>query len=489
MAFLISVLIFIPILAAIPTFLIGRRKGVYANRFSLAVSVVILALSLYTYAGILRAGSGAEFNLVEGPIPWVTGLRGIDYYVGMDGLSAPLVILSAFLTVLVIIGSGRLIKEREGLYYAVVLFFEGSIIGFFTSLNLILFYVFFELVLIPMFFFIGIWGGPNRKYAAFKFLLFTFAGSTIILLGFFGLYAFISPPTFNITELVGRIPLWLQILASIAAFIGFGVKLPIVPLHTWLPDAHVEAPAPISVFLAGLLLKMGGYGFLRINLGLFPDASRQFAWVYILFGLLTMFYGAIVAVTQKDLKRMIALTSINHMGFVLLGGFTGNQIGISGAVFQMFNHGVAIGLLFMLSGFIHEQAGTREIPGLKGLRVTMPRTAILLIMGSMAAMGVPIFSNFISEFMVIVGAIAVDVRYAVAILIPIITVAYFLLVLRRSVLSPPVEGVKHHDMTPSTTTAMLLYLVPLFILLAFPSLILDVVNPASAVLVRTFAGV
>lgn len=485
----VSALIFVPIVAAIPVYVIGRRSGLYANRLSLAVSILILALSLYSYAEILRRSSGAVFNFVEGPIPWITALKGVDYYVGIDGLSAPLVVIAAFLTVLVIIGSGRLITERQGLYYALVVFFEGSIIGVFTSLNLIVFYVFFELVLIPMFFFIGIWGGPNRKYAALKFLLFTFAGSTIMLLGFFALYVFISPATFNITELAGRIPLWLQILASIATFIGFGVKLPVVPFHTWLPDAHVEAPAPISVFLAGLLLKMGGYGFLRINLGLFPEASREYAWVFILFGLITMFYGAIVAMMQKDLKRMIALTSINHMGFVLVGGFSGNQFGISGAVFQMFNHGLAIGLLFMLSGFIHEQAGTRDIPSLKGLRVTMPRTANLLIMGSMAGMGVPIFSNFISELMVIVGAIAVDVRYAVAILIPIITVAYFLLVIRRSILSPPISGVSHHDMATSTSAAMWAYLVPLFILLLFPSLILDVVNPASALFVQAFTGV
>lgn len=484
---LLSILIFAPLIAAGVLYVGGRQNPRVARVGSLGVSSFVLLLAIYAYASIFREGTGASFNFVEGPWRWIPTLSGVDYYLGLDGLGAVLVLISAFLTVLVVLGSWDLIKEREALYYALVLLFEGSIIGVFTSINLVLFYVFWELVLIPMFFFIGIWGGPRRKYAAMKFFLFTFVGSTVMLLGFIGLYLFAqaSTPTFNIPELVGKIPFWLQSLATLATFIGFGVKLPVVPFHTWLPDAHVEAPAPISVFLAGLLLKMGGYGIIRVNLGLFPDASREFGWVFIVIGLVTMFYGALVAMIQRDLKRMIALTSINHMGFVLLGAYAGVLapnvqgaiFGISGAIFQMFNHAAAIGILFMLSGYVHEQAGTRDISDLRGLKEAMPRTAILLMLGSMAGMGLPIYSSFLSEWMVIFGAVAVDIRLAVGVLVPGITVAYFLWMIWRTTFSAPRPEVTYHDMSMFSALTLAIYLLPLVIMLIFPFLILNVVDP------------
>lgn len=495
---LLSIIIFTPIVAAVLLYIGGRRNPRLARLGSLGVSVFVLLLAIYAFATIFLDGTGGHFNFVEGPWRWIPTLSGVDYYLGMDGLGAVLVLISAFLSVLVVLGSWDLIREREALYYGLVLLFEGTIIGVFTSINLILFYVFWELVLVPMFFFIGIWGGPRRKYAAMKFFLFTFVGSTIMLLGFIGLYLFAqaSTPTFNIPELVGKIPFWLQSFATFATFIGFGVKLPVVPFHTWLPDAHVEAPAPISVFLAGLLLKMGGYGFIRVNLGLFPDASREFAWVFILIALITMFYGALVAMIQRDMKRMIALTSINHMGFVLLGSYAGvlaptvqgATFAISGAVFQMFNHAAAIGILFMLSGYIHEQAGTRDIADLKGLKDAMPRTASLLMLGSMAGMGLPIYSSFLSEWMVIFGAVAVDVRLAVGVLVPGITVAYFLWMIWRTTFSAPKPGVTYHDMSRFSALTLALYLVPLIIMLIFPFLILNVVNPLTQTYLQLFEG-
>ena len=214
------------------------------------------------------------------------------------------------------------------------------------------------------------------------------------IFAFILIYFSVTPNSFNITDVAGRIPLGLQIISSVLFLIGFGVKLPIVPFHTWLPDAHVEAPAPISVLLAGLLLKMGGYGFLRFNIGLLPEASAQYAWVFILIGVITMFYGAFVALVQTDIKKMIALTSVNHMGFVILGAFTGTVFGISGAIFQMFTHAAAVGLMFMLSGYLHKVSGTRDITVIKGLKFTSPRLASLLVLGSMAAMALPIFSSF-----------------------------------------------------------------------------------------------
>ncbi|MGD1054765.1 MAG: NADH-quinone oxidoreductase subunit M, partial [Nitrososphaerales archaeon] len=376
-----------------------------------------------------------------------------------------------------------LIDRHEPEYYALLLFFEGSIMGVFTSLNLIVFYIFWELVLIPMFFFIGVWGGPRRKYAALKFLLFTFTGSTIMLLGFLAVYLGMPTPTFDIPDLVGRVPAGLQYLPLLASFIGFGVKLPVVPFHTWLPDAHVEAPAPISVLLAGVLLKMGGYGFLRISIGLFPQASHQYAWVFLAIGAVTMFYGAIAALLATDLKRMIALTSINHMGFVLLGGYatvvSGSPLGVEGAIFQMFTHGLAIGALFMLSGYVHEQAGTREIPLLKGLKVTMPRTAVLLVLGSAAAMGLPPFANFLAEFMVIAAGISAYSILGVTIMVPVITSGYFLWMIKRSILSSPEGSVARRDIPRLDAIAIASYFVPLVILIVFSYLMIAPSEPVA----------
>ncbi len=442
------------------------------------------------YAGALAPG---QYALVERFTWFNFQFFRLDYFLGLDGLSAPLVTVSSLLSILVVIGSRRLIEQREAPYYALLLLFEGSIMGVFTSLNLILFYIFWELVLIPMFLFIGIWGGPRRKYASLKFILFTYAGSTVMLLGFLAVYFGVPVSSFDIPDLSGKIPAGLQYLPLLTSLIGFGVKLPIVPLHTWLPDAHVEAPAPISVLLAGVLLKMGGYGFLRISLGLFPQASYQYAWVFILIGIVTMFYGAIVAVLARDLKRMIALTSINHMGFVLFGGYatlvSGNPIGYEGAIFQMFTHALAIGALFMLSGYIHEQTGTREIPLLKGLKVTMPRMSALLVLGSGAAMAMPPFASFLAELMVIAGGIYAYPITALTILVPVITSGYFLWMIKRSVLSLPAgKTAEQKDIPRPDALAISVYFIPLVALIVFSFLIISPAAPVAQWVINLRGG-
>jgi NADH-quinone oxidoreductase subunit M len=404
---------------------------------------------------------------------------GLTYSSGIDGISLPLLIISSFLTTLSAVGSWEQIRSNVKEYNALLLLFEGAIIGVFTSLNLIAFYVFWELVLIPMFFLIGVWGGPRRKYAAMKFLIMTHVGSVLMLLGFIALYVLSNPHTFNFMDLMNlHLPLLIQVMISIGFFIGFGVKLPVVPLHTWLPDAHVEAPAPISVLLAGVLLKMGGYGFIRMNLFLMPEASRFLAPVFIGFGLLTMFYGAIVAMTQQDLKRMIALTSINHMGYVLFGAFTLTTAGLSGAVFQMFNHACAIGALFLMSGVIHEYMGTRTIKELPGLGSAMPKTSFLLVLASLAAMGFPGFSSFISEFTVILAGISVNTLYAIAVVVPGITAGYFVWMLRRVLMAPQARPIGLRDAPYYVLVTLAAFLVPLFILGVYPALLLDVINRA-----------
>ena len=459
---------------------VGKRGPIYVTA---AVSLLVLALTLYMYAAIYsNTPAPGAYSLTE-KYPWINiGSFTINYFLGVDGLSAPLILVSALLTVLVVVGSKSEIHHHEPEYYALLLLFEGSIMGVFTSLNLVAFYIFWELVLIPMFFFIGVWGGDRRKYAAMKFIIFTFVASTIMLLGFLAVYLGVTPQTFDIPDLSGKVPAAIQYLPLLATFIGFGVKLPVFPFHTWLPDAHVEAPAPISVLLAGVLLKMGGYGFIRISIGLFPGASFQYAWVFMLIGIVSMFYGAIVALRAKDLKKMIAFTSINHMGFVLFGAYatlvSGNILGIQGAIFQMFTHALAIGSLFMMSGYIKELMGTRDITVLKDLKTTMPRLSVLLVLGSAAAMGMPPFASFLAELMVIAAGISAYSITAVTILVPVITSAYFLWMIKRTVLSGGGDKHEVHDVHGLDLLALSLYYVPLIILIVFSMLIL---NPATPV--------
>src|SRR5881397_2707657 len=463
---------------AVPTFLFGKKRtnvakllGVGTTATVFAISVIIVVLFQYGYTG---------FQFTD-TANWASSF-GLNYVVGIDGISLPLLIIATFLCLLAAVGSRDMISLREPEYYALLLLFETGIIGVFTSLNLILFYVFWEVVLIPMFFFIGIWGGPRRKYASLKFLIFTYAGSAIMLFGFVALYAWTGStgsPSFDYTTLITRaasLTLPLQVAASLATFVGFAVKLPIFPLHTWLPDAHVEAPAPVSVLLAGLLLKMGGYGLIRYNLLLFPKAVSVLWPYFTTIGLITMIYGASVALVARDIKRMIALTSVNHMGYVLLGAFTATVAGVSGAVFQMFSHGLAVGMLFLMSGYIHDHTGTRNIDELKGLRGKMPQTVTLLFLASMAAMAVPGFANFISEYLVIQGALSVSYLFAIAIVAPALTVGYFLWMLRRVAMTPG-AGPKN-ELHLHSILVLVAFLVPLLIFGVYPPPILgSVITP------------
>jgi NADH-quinone oxidoreductase subunit M len=484
MSIVLSLLIAFPLFGAplvYATTRANRKLGVY---LSLGLATVVLLVAGFIFWQVYSAPPPPGQYLLQEKYAWISFSNfGLNYFLGADGLSSPLLFVSALLTVLVVVGSRRLIDHHEAEYYALIFLFEGAIMGVFTSLNLILFYIFWEIVLIPMFFFVGVWGGPRRKYAALKFIIFTFAGSTIMLLGFLYVYLGMPSPTFDIPDLAGRIPVALQYLPLVASFIGFAVKLPLVPFHTWLPDAHVEAPSPISVLLAGVLLKMGGYGFLRISIGLFPNASAQYAWVFLGLGLFSMFYGAAAAVLQKDLKKMISFTSINHMGFVLFGAYatlvSGNLLGIQGAIFQMFTHALAVGSLFMLSGYIQHQAGTREIPLLKGLGTSMPRTAAILVLGSAAAMGLPPFSSFLAEFMVIAAGISASAYTAISVLVPIITAGYFLWMIKKTVLSPAEGGHGSHDMAWSDVAAFAVYLVPLIVLIITSYLILTPALPVA----------
>ena len=472
---ILSLLIFAPLAGSILVYLAGFISEKASKAIAVTISALTVALVLFIFLTFNWSTTGFQF--VEN-YEWAKSI-GLSYSVGVDGISIPLLIIASFLTTLSALGSIEQIKTNVKEYNALLLLFEGAVIGVFTTLNLIAFYVFWELVLIPMFFFIGVWGGPRKKYAAMKFLIMTHVGSILILLSFIALYVLSSPHSFDFITLTNlHLPLTIQILISIGFFIGFGIKLPLVPFHTWLLDAHVEAPAPISVLLAGVLLKMGGYGFIRMNLFLMPDASKFLAPIFIGFGLLTMFYGAILAMIQQDLKRMIAFTSINHMGYVMVGAFTLTAIGVSGAVFQMFNHACAIGALFLMSGVIHEKMGTRTIRELSGLSRAMPKLSFLLVLSSLAAMGFPGFSNFISEYQIILAGISVNVFYAIAVLVPGITAGYFVWMMRRVLLSPTELVVNKHDASSYTLLILAAFLVPIILLGFYPEPLLGIISTA-----------
>jgi NADH-quinone oxidoreductase subunit M len=476
---ILSTLILLPMAGALAVFAVSRFNERAAKALSIIISGTTLVLAVLVFFSFRQSGGG--FQMVE-HYPWVESF-GMTIGLGVDGISLPLLIISTFLTTLASIASWREIHSSPGAYYALLLVFEGAIIGLFVSLDLILFYVFWELVLIPMFFLIGRWGGGRKKYAAMKFLIFTHVGSTVMLLGFIGLYVFSH--TFDMVALSNsRLPLALQLPIAVAVFFGFGVKLPVLPLHTWLVDAHVDAPAPVSVLLAGLVLKMGGYGFIRIMLGLLPDASRFLAPGLIGIGIVTMFYAAIAAMSQWDLKVMVALTSINHMGYVLVGTFSFTAAGVTASVFQMFNHAFAVGALFLLTMVVREAMGTRNILELSGMDRIMPITSVLLILASLAGMGFPGFANFISEYMIILAGIRVNVLLAIIVVVPAITAGYFVWMLRRVVFRSPTRPTARNEAPTFELVTLALFIIPLIFFGLYPGPIILAIDAT----VKTLSG-
>lgn len=428
--------------------------------------------------------------------PWVPQL-GISYIVGLDGLSLPLLWLTPLLATLSIVFQWNE-SQRPALFYALLLFLEFSLSGVFLALDFFAFAVFWELVLLPMFFLIGIWGGPNRRYASLKFLLYTHVGFVMMLISIFALFWFYSETvnetvygvvgqrTFDMTAFLHAAirhmdqgAAFLELGVQLPVFLGFLfaflVKLPSVPFHTWLPDAHVEAPTAGSVLLAGVLLKMGGYGLFRINFGILPDAAQNLWWVLAIFGIVSMVYASFVCLAQRDLKRLIAYSSVGHMGFVLLGAATLTTIGAVGAVFQLFNHGLITAVLFMLAGSVKHSTGTRDIPALRGLGRAMPQFSIVLIIGFFASLGLPGLNSFWSEFMVFLGTYSAtnfaDMRRLVFIpLISIVvTAAYYVYTMQRILFGDlPKELGEPHDL-PSYERVSYVVLVALIILVGiFP---------------------
>ena len=458
---LLSLITFLPLLGVLFLLLIrGEERTVESNAFWMALWVSLVTLFLAVLAWFSYDRTLGGFQLVE-ERAWLPAL-GLYYRLGVDGISLPFVLLSALLTPIVIVAS-RLVKERARTYMILFLVLETLMIGSFCALDLFLFYIFFEGVLIPMFLIIGIWGGPRRIYATFKFFLYTLAGSLLMLLALLVLRD--TQGTSDITWLLEntQVARGLQHWMWLAFFASFAVKIPMWPVHTWLPDAHVEAPTGGSVILAGVLLKLGGYGFLRFSVPMLPEASVDFAPLIFVLSAIAIVYASLVALVQDDMKKMIAYSSVAHMGFVTAGIFTFTREGMEGAIFQMVSHGLISAALFLVVGVVYDRRHSRKISDYGGLVHTMPRYAVLFMVFMLGSVGLPGTSGFIGEFLVIMGSFQANGWLAFFVATGMVLGALYMLSLyRRVIFAAPShrESAKMPDLSPRELS----FFVPLAVL-------------------------
>ena len=487
----LSIMLFTPLVGAVIVLALPKEKPALLKWVALAISFIPLILAALVWFSYDRGTGGMQF--VE-RVPWISAIN-VHYYLGVDGISVPMVCLTALLTTLSLFYS-FIINERPKEYFAFFLLLETAMLGVFMSLDFFLFYVFWELSLVPMYFLIGIWGGPRREYAAIKFFLYTLVGSVAMLLAVIGMY--LETGSWDILEMARLQPFaanaTLAAVAFWAVFLGFAIKVPVFPFHTWLPDAHVEAPTAGSVILAGILLKLGAYGMIRILLPIFPEMFRQFAPVVGTLAAISIVYGALVAMSQWDLKKLIAYSSVNHMGYVMLGvtaaaaaagsgpaAADSQAIALNGAVLQMWNHGIITGALFFLVGVIYERAHTRDLKAFGGLGAKVPTYAGILTVTTFASLGLPGLAGFVSEFLVFRGAFALIRPFAIVSSLGIVISAAYLLwkVIQHVLLGPLNERwARLTDMNRREviTLAPLIFFMVIFGL--YPAPILDLINQA-----------
>ena len=440
----LSVIIWLPIVFGALVLLIGQNgRDALARRVSFLGAVLGAAVVVPVWLEFDRQAT--SFQFVE-KVNWIEAFN-IHYHLGIDGLSLLLIALNCVTTIFVIVAGWQVITERVSQYNAAFLILSGMMNGVFCSLDAMLFYVFFEATLIPMFIIVGVWGGPNRVYAAIKFFLYTLAGSLLTLVALIYLYR-LAGGSFSLQDLYAvAIPHKAQILIFLALFAAFAVKIPMWPVHTWLPDAHVEAPTGGSVVLAAVMLKLGGYGFLRLSLPIVPDAARELAPLVIGLSLIAIVYIGFVALIQRDMKKLIAYSSISHMGFVTLGIFLFNAQGIQGAVIQMISHGFISGALFLCVGVLYDRLHSRQIADYGGVANTMPVFAALFLLFAMANAGLPGTSGFIGEFFVIMGAMEVNFWFAFAAAMTLILGAGYSLWMYKRVVFGEVGNEKVGELT------------------------------------------
>jgi NADH-quinone oxidoreductase subunit M len=426
---MLSLCIAIPLLTAVLILLVPRTNAQVVRWIAVAGSVAAFAVSLGIYANFVP-GEG-NYQLVEN-VPWVASI-GASWHIGIDGISLFLVLLTTLLTVLCVVSSWS-VHERIKEYHFFFMLLEGALLGVFLALDLFLFFVFWELVLIPMFFLIGVWGGPRRVYATLKFFLYTMAGSALMMVGILYVYFHTIDPATNkhtfdliLATSQAKFPLEIQTWLFLAFALAFAIKVPLFPVHTWLPDAHTEAPTAGSVILAGVLLKMGTYGFLRFCLPMFPAATIKFVPLISILAVIGIIYGALVAMVQKDVKRLVAYSSVAHLGFVMLGTFALNMEGLSGSLLQQINHGISTGALFLLVGVIYERRHTRQIADFGGIAKVMPVYATLFLIIALSSVGLPSTNGFVGEFLILLGTFAAHPIYATLAASGIILAAVYLL--------------------------------------------------------------
>jgi NADH-quinone oxidoreductase subunit M len=441
---LLSVLVWLPILAGLVVLALGERSIVLGRWVALLAALAAFLISIPAYTGFDTATAGLQFTE---KLSWIPTLNAF-YSLGVDGISLPLVLLTTFMTIPVIIAGWSVIQQRPAQYFAAFLIMEGLMVGVFCAADALLFYFFWEAMLIPMFLIIGIWGGPRRVYATIKFFLYTFLGSVLMLAAL--IYMYVKGHDYSIAALQA-LPLTLieQRWIFFAFLLAFAVKVPMWPVHTWLPDAHVEAPTGGSVILAAIMLKMGGYGFLRFSLPVTPDASREMVMLIIALSLIAVVYIGFVAMVQQDMKKLIAYSSIAHMGFVTLGTFgiyavvaatgslSGAVLGVDGAMVQMISHGLVSGALFLCVGVLYDRMHSREIASYGGVVNVMPYFAALMVFFGMANSGLPGTSGFVGEFMVILASFKASFWYAfLAATTLVLGAAYTLWMVKRVVFGP-----------------------------------------------------
>jgi NADH-quinone oxidoreductase subunit M len=489
----LTILIAMPLVLSVALLLLPAAREKLIRATAVAGTGLIFAWTVLVLTYFKAGAPGMQF---EENFDWVPVI-GMRYHLGLDGLSMPLVFLAAMLPLLCCIFSWRQDVQPKMFFFLIALL-EVGMIGVFLALDYVMFYIFWEIVLVPMFFLINIWGGERRRYAAVKFFIFTLAGSVIMLLGILLLW-YNGPRTFDILQIAaygqkGGYAPQLQLWIFAALFLGFAVKVPIFPFHTWLPDAHVEAPTVGSVLLAGVLLKMGGYGFLRMSLPTLPHAFKVFGiWLGVL-GVINVVYGAALALTQKDLKKMVAYSSIGHMGFVVIGIAAGNPAGIDGAAVQMFTHGIITGMLFFLVGMIYERYHTKELAKLRSLITEVPTLAVVLVFASFASLGLPGLAGFVGEFLSLMGGLqAYPYVTAFAVIGIVLTAAYFLRMLQQVVFTPrPAEMAiacaQPYDAQPYEMAALIPLMSFALFLGVYPHPFLQMTDPVATAISKVLGG-
>ena len=470
---ILSIICYLPLLGGLVVMCMPKGSAAAIRRFATLVAGIDFLISLLLWFAFNSEGPVFQFRE---SLPWIETL-GVRYEFGIDGIALLLVLLTTLLGVLAFLSSWSAIQEREKEYYVFMLLLQTGMLGVFMALDFFLFYVFWEVMLLPMYFLIGVWGGPRRLYAAIKFFLYTLLGSVLMLLGILALYFFNgggllgweglgNPPTFSILQfhdIGAAIPGDLQFWIFLAFFVGFAIKVPMFPFHTWLPDAHVEAPTAGSVILAGVLLKMGTYGFVRFSLPILPEATvALLPWMAGL-SIVGILYGALVAMAQKDMKKLVAYSSVSHLGFVMLGMFALNETGINGSVLQMINHGLSTGALFLLVGVIYERRHTRMIVEYGGLAGEMPVFATIFLIITMSSIGLPALNGFVGEFTILVGAFHRVWWWAALGVVGIVLGAAYMLWMYQRVFFGPLSNAENRGL-PDLNIREVVYLVPIVLL-------------------------